>query len=152
MEKGKTFDVKKFASNNAIIILIVLLAILTGCTTENFFTTTNFGNLVVNVAPHYCLWCVRLSDYQGNRPVCRPRGRPGGMSFRYDAAEPGLFRADAALDAGSSLAGGIGYRYDHHGSFWCSERRCDFYAEGSALYCNPGYADGYLRSLFSDYQ
>ena len=32
----KSFDVKKFMSNNAIIILIMVLAILTGCTTKNF--------------------------------------------------------------------------------------------------------------------
>ena len=51
------FDVKKFMSNNAIIILIVLLAILTGCTTKNFFTTTNFKNLVVNVAPRFIIAC-----------------------------------------------------------------------------------------------
>lgn len=34
----KSFDVKKFLSNNAIVFLIILLAILTGCTTKNFFT------------------------------------------------------------------------------------------------------------------
>ena len=53
----KTFDLKKFMSNNAIIILIVLLAILTGCTTKNFFTLTNFKNLVVNVSPRFIIAC-----------------------------------------------------------------------------------------------
>ena len=53
----KTFDLKKFMSNNAIIILIVLLAILTGCTTKNFFTPTNFKNLVVNVSPRFIIAC-----------------------------------------------------------------------------------------------
>lgn len=37
----KSLNMKKIVSNNAIIILIVLLAILTGCTTQNFFTVTN---------------------------------------------------------------------------------------------------------------
>ncbi|MCI8888401.1 MAG: beta-methylgalactoside transporter [Hungatella sp.] len=53
----KSFDLKKFMSNNAIIILIVMLAILTGCTTKNFFTTNNFKNLVVNVAPRFIIAC-----------------------------------------------------------------------------------------------
>ncbi len=53
----KTFNVKKFVSNNAIIILIVVMAILTGCTTKNFFTITNFKNLVVNVSPRFIIAC-----------------------------------------------------------------------------------------------
>mgnify|MGYP006936156482 CR=1 FL=1 len=36
----KKFDFKKFLSNNAIIILIILLALFVGCTTQNFFTMT----------------------------------------------------------------------------------------------------------------
>ena len=47
----KSFDLKKFLSNNAIVILIVLLAILTGFTTKNFFKLTNFGNLVQTCQP-----------------------------------------------------------------------------------------------------
>ena len=53
----KSFDIKKFISNNAIIILIVLLAILTGLTTRNFFTLGNFKNLVVNVSPRFIIAC-----------------------------------------------------------------------------------------------
>ena len=53
----KEFDIKKLVSNNAIIILIVLLAVITGCTTKNFFTITNFRNLVVNVAPRFIIAC-----------------------------------------------------------------------------------------------
>lgn len=53
----KSFDLKKFMANNAIIILIVCLAILTGFTTKNFFTTTNFKNLVVNVSPRFIIAC-----------------------------------------------------------------------------------------------
>ena len=54
---ANSFNVKKFLSNNAIIILIVLLAILTGATTQNFFTITNFKNLVVNVSPRFIIAC-----------------------------------------------------------------------------------------------
>ncbi|MDE7267581.1 MAG: beta-methylgalactoside transporter, partial [Lachnospiraceae bacterium] len=53
----KSFNLKKFISNNAIIILIVLLAILTGFTTKNFFKLTNFKNLVVNVSPRFIIAC-----------------------------------------------------------------------------------------------
>ena len=56
-EQFKEFDFKKFMSNNAIIILIILLAVVTGCTTKNFFTITNFRNLVVNVAPRFIIAC-----------------------------------------------------------------------------------------------
>ena len=54
---GKIIEYEKIVSNNAIIILIVLLAILTGCTTQNFFTVTNFKNLVVNVSPRFIIAC-----------------------------------------------------------------------------------------------
>ena len=37
----KKIRLKKFLSNNAIIILIILLALFVGCTTQNFFTETN---------------------------------------------------------------------------------------------------------------
>ena len=53
----KTFNFKKFISNNAIIILIVLLAIVTGFMTKNFFSVTNFKNLVVNVSPRFIIAC-----------------------------------------------------------------------------------------------
>ena len=44
-------------SNNAIILLILLLSALTGFTTKNFITWTNFGNLVVNVSPRFIIAC-----------------------------------------------------------------------------------------------
>ena len=53
----KKFDVKKFLSNNAIIILIVLLALFVGSTTQNFFTVTNGKNLLLNVAPRFIIAC-----------------------------------------------------------------------------------------------
>ena len=53
----KSFDVKKFLSNNAIIILILILAALTGAITDNFFTWTNFKNLVLNVSPRFIIAC-----------------------------------------------------------------------------------------------
>ena len=53
----KKFDFKKFLSNNAIIILIILLALFVGCTTQNFFTETNGKNLLLNVAPRFIIAC-----------------------------------------------------------------------------------------------
>lgn len=53
----KSFDLKKFLSNNAIIILIMLLAAATGIFTENFFTINNFKNLVLNVSPRFIIAC-----------------------------------------------------------------------------------------------
>ena len=53
----KKFDVKKFLSNNAIIILIALLALFVGSTTQNFFTVTNGKNLLLNVAPRFIIAC-----------------------------------------------------------------------------------------------
>ena len=53
----KKFDLKKFLSNNAIIILIILLALFVGCTTQNFFTEKNGKNLLLNVAPRFIIAC-----------------------------------------------------------------------------------------------
>ena len=54
---AKKFDLKKFASNNAIIILIAVLALFVGVTTQNFFTTRNLSNLIVNMAPRFIIAC-----------------------------------------------------------------------------------------------
>ena len=63
----KKFDLKKFLSNNAIIILIILLALFVGCTTQNFFTETNGKNLLLNVAPRSSSPAAfRDADYQGH--------------------------------------------------------------------------------------
>ena len=50
-------SVKTFMSNNAIIILIMLLALAVGCTTQNFFTIRNFRNLLINVGPRFIIAC-----------------------------------------------------------------------------------------------
>lgn len=57
--KGKinAKSVKQFASNNAIIILIALLALFVGLTTQNFFTGSNGRNLLINVAPRFIIAC-----------------------------------------------------------------------------------------------
>ena len=46
-----------FLSNNAIIILIAILALGVGMTTQNFFTPRNLSNLLVNVAPRFIIAC-----------------------------------------------------------------------------------------------
>ena len=57
MEKSKSFDLKKFVSDNAIILLVVALAIITGLTTKNFFKPANFKNLVINMSPRFIIAC-----------------------------------------------------------------------------------------------
>ena len=50
-------SVGNFLSNNAIIILILLLAIFVGFFTKNFFTLRNFKNLLINVSPRFIIAC-----------------------------------------------------------------------------------------------
>ncbi len=50
-------SVLNFLSSNAIIILIVLLAIGVGIFTENFFSIRNLKNLVINVSPRFIIAC-----------------------------------------------------------------------------------------------
>lgn len=57
MEKTKSFNVKKFISDNAIILLVLALAIFTGLTTKNFFTPRNFSNLFINMSPRFIIAC-----------------------------------------------------------------------------------------------
>ena len=87
---ANSFNLKKFISNNAIIILIVLLAALTGLTTKNFFSVTNFKNLVVNVSPRFIIACGVSGCLitKGTDLFRRTCGRSGGLSFGYAAAEP----------------------------------------------------------------
>ena len=49
--------VKNFLSNNAIIILIFILALFVGFVTDNFWKPTNFKNLVVNMSPRFIIAC-----------------------------------------------------------------------------------------------
>ena len=53
----KKFDIKKFLSNNAIIILIAILALAVGFSTNNFFSTNNLKNLIANVSPRFIIAC-----------------------------------------------------------------------------------------------
>ena len=57
MEKKSSFNVVKFMSDNAIILLVLLLALFTGLTSKNFFTTRNFSNLVINMSPRFIIAC-----------------------------------------------------------------------------------------------
>lgn len=49
--------VKNFLSNNAIIILIFILALFVGFVADNFWKPANFKNLVVNVSPRFIIAC-----------------------------------------------------------------------------------------------
>ena len=51
----KKFDIKKFLSNNAIIILIAILALAVGFSTQNFFSANNLKNLIANVSPRFII-------------------------------------------------------------------------------------------------
>ena len=53
----KKFDIKKFLSNNAIIILIGILALAVGFSTQNFFSGNNLKNLIANVSPRFIIAC-----------------------------------------------------------------------------------------------
>lgn len=58
-ETGKmaNFDPKKFLSDNAIIIMIAVLAVIVGFVTDNFFSGSNLKNLIVNVSPRFIIAC-----------------------------------------------------------------------------------------------
>lgn len=55
--KAKKVDLRKFVSNNAIIILVFILMLITGFSTKNFFSTDNFKNLLANMSPRFILAC-----------------------------------------------------------------------------------------------
>lgn len=61
MERAKnslnTQGVKTLLSNNAIILLIVVLTLFVGIWKENFFSWRNFTNLVINVSPRFIIAC-----------------------------------------------------------------------------------------------
>ncbi|MBD5098588.1 MAG: beta-methylgalactoside transporter [Clostridiales bacterium] len=57
MERIKSFNPKKFVSDNAIILLILLLAVFTAFNSENFISQSNLKNLIINVSPRFIIAC-----------------------------------------------------------------------------------------------
>ena len=57
MEKVNSFNLKKFVSDNAIILLVLLLAIFTAANSENFISQSNLKNLIINMAPRFIIAC-----------------------------------------------------------------------------------------------
>ena len=58
--KAKKMDakaVKNFLSNNAIILLVIVLALGVGLKTDNFFTIKNVRNLIINMSPRFIIAC-----------------------------------------------------------------------------------------------
>ena len=58
--KAKKMDakaVKNFLSNNAIILLVIVLALGVGLKTNNFFTIKNVRNLIINMSPRFIIAC-----------------------------------------------------------------------------------------------
>ena len=53
----KRLNPGKIISDNAIILLIILLAIFTGFNSQNFLSKDNVGNLISNVAPRFIIAC-----------------------------------------------------------------------------------------------
>ena len=49
--------VKNFLSNNAIILLVIVLALAVGLKTDNFFTIKNVRNLIINMSPRFIIAC-----------------------------------------------------------------------------------------------
>lgn len=54
---AKKFNVKDFLINNGIIVVLVLLAVYTGIMQPTFFSTGNFTNIALNVAPRFIIAC-----------------------------------------------------------------------------------------------
>ena len=54
---GKKLNPGKIISDNAIILLIALLAIFTWVNSQNFMSRDNVGNLISNVAPRFIIAC-----------------------------------------------------------------------------------------------
>lgn len=57
MERLKAYNPKKILSDNAIIVLVALLAIFTAFNSSNFISQVNVKNLIVNVAPRFIIAC-----------------------------------------------------------------------------------------------
>ena len=89
----KKFDIKKFMSNNAIIILIALLALAVGFSTENFFSGNNLKNLIANVSPRFIIACgvsgcliTKGTDLSAGRQAALAATLTGVMVQRADYA------------------------------------------------------------------
>ncbi|MCI9158094.1 MAG: beta-methylgalactoside transporter [Lawsonibacter sp.] len=57
MERINSFNPKKFVSDYAIILLVLLLAVFTYFNSENFVSQSNFKNLIINMAPRFIIAC-----------------------------------------------------------------------------------------------
>ena len=55
MNKTKNFDIKKFLLDNAIIVILLLMALYVGITKDNFFTWNNFSNVSINTALRFII-------------------------------------------------------------------------------------------------
>ena len=60
MEKTKQQKAKDFIINNGVIIVMFILVIYTGLTSDNFLTRNNLMNILMNTTCHrpwYCRMC-----------------------------------------------------------------------------------------------
>ena len=57
MERLNSFNPKKFMSDNASVLLVLLLAVITYFNSENFLSQSNTKNLIINMAPRFIIAC-----------------------------------------------------------------------------------------------
>ena len=153
----KKFDLKKFLSNNAIIILIILLALFVGCTTQNFFTETNGKNLLLNVAPRFIIACgvsgcliTKGTDLSAGRMVGLSACLAGTLLQKADYS--GKFFPNMPFlwcMVGSSCTA---YLCSCMCYLWCYQRYRSFLSAGSCIHRNLRYAANRIRCLPGLYQ
>ena len=94
--KAKKMDakaVKNFLSNNAIILLVIVLALAVGLKTNNFFTIKNVRNLIINMSPRFIIACgvsgcliTKGTDLSAGRQAALAATLTGVMVQRADYA------------------------------------------------------------------
>lgn len=55
MNKAKSFNIKEFIFNHAIVFILLLLVLFVGITKNNFFSMNNFNNVSTNVAVRFII-------------------------------------------------------------------------------------------------
>lgn len=55
MERLKTFNPRKFITDNAIVFILLAMVIAVGAITSNFFTMENFSNIAINTAMRFVI-------------------------------------------------------------------------------------------------
>ena len=146
MNKTKNFDLKKFLLDNAIIVILLLMALYVGITKDNFFTWNNFSNVSINTALRFiialgvsgCL-ITKGTDLSAGRivglggflqfpePCCRRQTIPTSFS-------QGLGNVPVVAALLIALSGDLCH-------LRMPERLGNLLFPGTAVHHHPGYAD-----------